>query len=565
MKTKYYVLRIELLNVRQPVWREVVVPSNILLSDLSEVIQIAMGWPSESLAIFEFKGQVFESLRFAKSSFERPQEVTELNTVLKRARQKLTYTCSLADHWSHSVVLKKALPWDGIISLTCSDGEGSTSLMDTGGRVDLDPINTDLQELAEELEEEEGDFEMQAIFDHLEGKTGAGVFDELYAASEGLDELEDEVEDEFVEPYTDLDEYERSQFREAMNQAETLREYEPWKDLWDQDIFCIKDPATGLLDFISILGRGGEVYALHVHHGIEGYHLWLKVMLGTLPMDDLEAYMRALRLIEVEFVNKAQMEPVDFKLYEQTSYEVPSRGSQRWVRFRRYHPRAGAAWFPDAEDLPRLTRAMRLCRKYIELCRSEPDSKRSKYRHQGRVEGEPAATLPCFTLSGRATEDALSAEDLSAWSFSHEPIDWQEADAECEIFEPLEFELQQFANLGQVDEIWELGAAYLQKPVGTPQGPVLPILGVAVPLDESVEGPPVPYMGTTLEMTPAAAVWRALLQSALARECRPYEVDVTTALAEETLKPIEALCGTKIVRQERFQQLDELLNMMSRF
>jgi hypothetical protein len=590
METKDYVLRIELLDAHQPVWREVTVPSDLLLSDLHEVIQIAMGWDNDHMSVFEFKGQRYESLEFTEDISERPQEATELRVLLKRARQKLIYTYDLGDNWRHSVTLKKALPWDGVRALTCAGGEGACPLEDCGGvygyekicnyarglpgsdddylpyeewgvkdydpdLVDLDQIKEDLWALAEDIYEEADDLDLQDIFADIAGQQDLGLFGSME---------DDAVEKEgaCAEPYVDFSEAERRQFREAMDQAEVVRDLAPWKDLWDQDIFCIKDPDTGLLDFVSILGRGGEVFALHVHHGLEGYQLWQRTMLGTMPMDP-EVYMRSLRLTEVEFVNKAAMEPEDLELYERSSFLTPTRGRPRWVRFRRYHPRAGAPWFPDAEDLPRLLRAMRLCVKYVELLRGEPKATRSKYEHQDRGEGELATSLPCFTLTKRATKRALSAEDVDAWEFTQTPMDWEEAEAVQVPFVPSEFEVQRIANLPVVDEAWEVGAVYLSNPVGADCGPSIPILAVTAPLVDMDE-PPRPHLVTDLEVTAAQVVWDCFVAEAVRRNVRPAEVHVTTPVAQRVLQPLAAVSSTEVVLQPQFQQLHELLNMMSR-
>lgn len=600
-EVKSYLVRIELLYTHRPIWREVWVPSDLTLDLLHEVIQCVMGWDDDHMHGFEFQKQRFQSLEFIDGFDDdagKSEELVELGELLKRARQKLTYTYDFGDSWCHSVTLKKQAPLSVEQLLTCVGGEGACPLEDCGGvygheRVcafvkdavddgfmpyeewgvgeydpdlfDIDAVNQQLSELkADEYDDMAEDANLDDFTDQL-WDFGDEDRPSFLPRFDVDDDEEDDEEAACPEPYLNLSEAERRQFREAMEQAKMVRELQPWKELWDQDVFCIKDPDTGLLDFVSILGRGGEVFALHVHHGVEGYNLWQRTMLGTMPMDDPDLYLQSLRVTEVEFVNKGQMEPEDLSLYKQIPFITPSRGRQLWMKFRRYHPRAGAPWFPNTEDMPRLIRAMRLCTKYIELLRAASKAGRFKYEHQDGGEGQLATSLPCFTLTERATKRALSGEDLSAWDFSHVSMNWQEADELAVAFEPLEFELQQFANLAQVDEAWELGAVYLRQPVGTPEGPVLPILAVAASLDVSIDTPPVPYLGSTLAMTPGEAVWRGLAQSALARGCRPAEVHVTTSLAQATLKPLEALSATRIVRQPNFQQLHELLNMMSQF
>jgi hypothetical protein len=584
---KSYLIRIELLHTHRPIWREVWVPSDLTLDMLHDVIQEAMGWDDDHMHGFEFKKQQFVSLEFTDGYDDdagKPEELVELSELLKRVRQKLTYTYDFGDNWQHSVTLKKQVPLNLEQLFTCIAGEGACPMEDCGGvyghervcafakggvddgfmpyeewgvdQYDPDAFNIDsVNGLLSGLKDDicEGGPDLDDLFD------GDGDDDFLPGFADGAVEEEEPC----AEPYANFTEADRVQFREAMDQAEAVRDLAPWKDLWDQDIFCIKDPDTGLLDFVSILGRGGEVFALHVHHGLEGYQLWQRTMLGTMPMDDMELYMRSLRVTEEEFVNKAQLEPEDLALYERASFLTPTRGRPRWVRFRRYHPRAGAPWFPNTEDLPRLVRAMRLCVKYVELLRSEPKATRSKYEHQDVGEGALATSLPCFTLTKRATKRALSAEDVGAWEFSQTPMDWEEGAAAQVPFVASEFEVQRIANLPVVDEAWEVGAVYLSNPVGTDHGPAIPILAVVAPL-AAMEEAPQPHLVTDLEVSPAQAVWDCFVAEAVRRDVRPAEVHVVTPVARQVLQPLVDLSSTEVVQQPQFQQLHELLNMMSR-
>ena len=600
MEPKNYLLRIELLHTHRPIWREVWVPSDLTLDMLHDVIQDAMGWDDDHMHGFKFKKQWFQSVEFIDGFDDdagKPEELVELGELLKRARQKLTYTYDFGDSWHHSVTLKKQAPLDGESLFTCVAGEGACPMEDCGGvyghermcayakdgvddgflpyeewgvgeydpdAFDLDAVNQLLSELkVDECDDMGEDADLDDFTDQIWDFGDEDRPEFLPGFNAEGEENEDAEESDCPEPYANFTDADRRQFREAMDQAETVRDLAPWKDLWDQDIFCIKDPDTGLLDFVSILGRGGEVFALHVHHGIEAYQLWQRTMLGTMPMDDLDLYVRSLRMTEVEFVNKAQMDPEDLDLYERTFYPDPTRGRQRWVRFRRYHPRAGAPWFPDAEEMPLLLRAMRLCVKYVELLRGEPAATRSKYAHQDRGEGTLATSLPCFTLTKRATKRALSAENLDAWEFSHAPMNWAEAEAAQVPFEPSEFEVQRIANLSVVEEAWELGAVYLSNPVGSEVGPSIPILAVVAPL-AAMDEPPQPHLVTDLEVTPAQAVWDCFVAEAVRRGVRPSEVHVTTPVAQQVLQPLASVSSTEVVLQSQFQQLSELLSMMSR-
>ena len=55
-KTRVFQLKIQLREVRPPVWRRVLVPGEMTLAELHEVMQTAMGWSNSHLHEFEVEG-----------------------------------------------------------------------------------------------------------------------------------------------------------------------------------------------------------------------------------------------------------------------------------------------------------------------------------------------------------------------------------------------------------------------------------------------------------------------------------------------------------------------------
>ena len=581
---KSYLLRIELLHTHCPIWREVWVPSDLTLDLLHDVIQEAMGWEDAHMHAFEFKKQQFQSVASIDGFDDdagQAEELVEVGELLKRSRQKLTYTYDFGDSWQHSVTLKKQAPLDADLLFTCVGGAGACPVEDCGGvygherlcayaktgeddgyldyeewgmgeydpdAFDLDAVNERLSEFKDDWEDDDEDdgFEVP-MWDF--GDATRPEFLPDFAA-------EDFEEDEApIEPYVNFEAVDRALFTTAFEQAKSVRALEPWKDLWDQDIFCIRDPETGLLDFVSVLGRGGEVFALHVHRGVEAYKMWRLTFVGQMPQDP-DGYLSLLRMTEVEFVTKAAMETDDVDLYDKVGESQPKRGRLNWTRFRRYHPRAGAPWFPSSADLPALIRGMRLCERYIGLLRSSANP--AEVLHAGKRDGTLPMVMPCFTLP-----EGANAEDAGAWEFAQQPVDWDEAEAAQVPFEPSEFEVQRIANLPEVGEVWEIGAIYLSNPIGAEDGPVIPLLAVTAPLAEMLT-PPQPHFVTDLEVTPAQAVWDCFAAEALRRGERPAEVHVTTPIALHVLRPLSAVSSTQVVLQSQFQQLDGLFELLGR-
>ena len=54
-----YQIKVTLLRTVPPVWRRLLVPSDITLSNLHDLLQLAMGWTDSHLHEFLFRGQCY--------------------------------------------------------------------------------------------------------------------------------------------------------------------------------------------------------------------------------------------------------------------------------------------------------------------------------------------------------------------------------------------------------------------------------------------------------------------------------------------------------------------------
>ena len=78
---KIYQLKVTLKRVRPPVWRRIQVPADLLLSELHDVLQDAMGWSNYHLHAFHIAGEDY---------FSDPESVEDMGgklTSSKRLRQ----------------------------------------------------------------------------------------------------------------------------------------------------------------------------------------------------------------------------------------------------------------------------------------------------------------------------------------------------------------------------------------------------------------------------------------------------------------------------------------------
>jgi len=58
---KVYELRVELEDIKPPVWRRILVPAKITLAKLHDLLQLVMGWTDSHLHLFQIGERTFSA------------------------------------------------------------------------------------------------------------------------------------------------------------------------------------------------------------------------------------------------------------------------------------------------------------------------------------------------------------------------------------------------------------------------------------------------------------------------------------------------------------------------
>lgn len=161
-----YQLKILLKGSKPPIWRRVLVPNDIRLDKLHEVIQESMGWFNYHLHHFYDGGKYYQIPFDEDDGFwgEPPLDEREykLYQLLKEEKQKLSYEYDFGDGWEHTITLEKVLPFDSDKKLPlCVKGKRACPPEDCGGiwgyehlqEVISDPNNEEYEDMIEWLGE----------------------------------------------------------------------------------------------------------------------------------------------------------------------------------------------------------------------------------------------------------------------------------------------------------------------------------------------------------------------------------------------------------------------------
>ncbi len=152
-------LKVTLLDTMPPIWRRVLVPVDLTLAQLHDILQATMGW--QNCHLHEFTagerhiGEPDPDDLSGMTEVEDERKV-RLSSLLGKAGARLDYRYDMGDGWEHEIVLEKRLPADpGASYPVCTGGELACPPEDCGGIGGfynlLDAIRNPAHEEREEL------------------------------------------------------------------------------------------------------------------------------------------------------------------------------------------------------------------------------------------------------------------------------------------------------------------------------------------------------------------------------------------------------------------------------
>lgn len=115
-------------------WRRVLVPGEIVLGDLHDVIQTAFGWTDSHLHEFGIDGIRYGTLDPEWGSDDVEDEDRAKLFRLAGEGSRLTYTYDFGDDWEHHMTVEKMLkPQPGTRYPSCSTGRRACPPEDVSG------------------------------------------------------------------------------------------------------------------------------------------------------------------------------------------------------------------------------------------------------------------------------------------------------------------------------------------------------------------------------------------------------------------------------------------------
>ena len=128
-----YELRVQLKDMRPPVWRMLLVPQQATLHDLHRVLQAAMGWSDSHLYLFHIGGSLYGEPNPEWGRDIRNSKRTRLEEIAHEGSRSFLYEYDMGDSWMHEITLQRTVESKGKGSPQCTDGARACPPEDCGG------------------------------------------------------------------------------------------------------------------------------------------------------------------------------------------------------------------------------------------------------------------------------------------------------------------------------------------------------------------------------------------------------------------------------------------------
>lgn len=129
-----YRLRVTLLNIQPPIWRRLLVASDMPLTRFHNALQIAMGWQDCHLHQFIVGDTRYGTADPRIDPGMKKEASVKLKTLLPKPGARLFYEYDFGDAWEHEIVLEESLPWpEQSLLPRCVAGERACPPENSGG------------------------------------------------------------------------------------------------------------------------------------------------------------------------------------------------------------------------------------------------------------------------------------------------------------------------------------------------------------------------------------------------------------------------------------------------
>src|SRR5215510_6592717 len=322
--------------------------------------------------------------------------------------------------------------------------------------------------------------------------------------------------------------------------AGRVKEMAPWKWMMEDNIFGVRNPERDEVGFVSVMGSGGEHFAVGLYQGAVALYDFLALS----EAESVEAE-RVLEIpqLQASFEDRGRLEKEDRDVIKKLVLKF--RGAHSWPMFRNYAP-GMFPWFLTSSEARFLTTALEQLLEVAPRVRDDEDVLR------GEEDDEFLVRVPRVENARLVWEDKIMrVPEPELKKAAPAPLDQQL--------------LESLKQLPEVTNVIEIGLTMLPMPVREKKDrPFFPYLLMLVDASSGV------ILGNDmLQPLPSLDAMRAEFPTKVAEHLlrlgvRPLRVTVRTETIARSLAPLADELGIRIKLSPMLPALDEAMEFMGR-
>jgi hypothetical protein len=166
------------------------------------------------------------------------------------------------------------------------------------------------------------------------------------------------------------------EWRKLYELAARVKALAPWTWMFEDEVFGVTDPDTGVTGFVSVMGNAGEHFAVALYPDADALYSFLDLHDHGMEEDEEDedpmAMMRVLAIpqLQLSFEDVKQLDKEDKDVIKQLGLKF--RGSKSWPQFRTYSPGL-LPWYITGAEARRLATALEQLLDVAPRCRDDED------------------------------------------------------------------------------------------------------------------------------------------------------------------------------------------------
>lgn len=148
---------------------------------------------------------------------------------------------------------------------------------------------------------------------------------------------------------------------ELYKAAMDFKEIQPWRWMWDSDLFGVQNSSDGEIGYCCVLGRRGEFFGLAVYLGSEGLEGYLKIQDRTVNIKSIDV-LHLKRCLLASFEDRKYLQRPDIEIIKKLG--LVFRGRNAWPSFRSYQP-GYFPWYLAKEEVEFLTICLQQAKEVV--------------------------------------------------------------------------------------------------------------------------------------------------------------------------------------------------------